>query len=700
MVTLVKNRVRERAGHRLHPIFHGVTSQIGNRVDKTLVLPADLRKEDLEEWLEMLSEPPRFSERLCPVSLQIGQTMLRGKSVPDVMVKAYRQFARIFTGISLYVHQTIRTTFGEPGMVPFMSLGVDPDLWERIINADYDDGETTHSTFMDLIRRGVISPCIMIPFGVLLPSLDSDFDVRMLSRLALFYHWHLLEAHHAYVERVHGEQRFCAALWLPEGGYSHRAIRIFHEEFVARALEAGKVEPHLILLLDNHQVAERDNDRLMKSWNMIRLDEKSGDYVSVLFRDRHFSEWVSFANPSVKKLLDRTIAKVDADLSARNVDYCWSHFEELESLFLTPKATMNFEQKLTKLTELGYLPISPCAFVRRKLEGKYGASAEEPRRVTPIEGSGWAGWLGDEVDGAHLGRWMGLQMSEDEKPCVEPPRRVKRLTPAGEVEERAPQCWKVALHQVLSRVTDLVRGNPETFEGGMLGVLKSLIRSKNPKIIQRNIEAFIEHWALCHWSEHFIQHDLSEAEINIPDLIDGHLLAGCRQKLTDAEMMQAAVAVQAYFFSLDARRSSAFAWESLDNRGVYQAVLMASLALINMIYVHRWRGETKKEEACHDLLRDGLINFHNLCKKFDLDAQGVKESEWKQALRSAIPESKDNVVRRAALRAAARHLRPLGHRCSQQDMHLTSSVGHLWSAEVTPGNFRWDNPNYCGVPED
>ena len=68
--------------------------------------------------------------------------------------------------------------------------------------------------------------------------------------------------------------------------------------------------------------------------------------------------------------------------------------------------------------------------------------------------------------------------------------------------------------------------------------------------------------------------------------------------------------------------------------------------------------------------------------------------------KSAIPESKDNVVRRAALRCAARHLRPLGYRYSASDAHLTTSVGHLWSAEVVPGHLRWDNPNYCGVPED
>ncbi|NUP90566.1 MAG: hypothetical protein HUU25_12235 [Candidatus Sumerlaeia bacterium] len=686
-------------GHRLHPVFHAIGSLPCNRVDKTLVLPADPGKEDLEEWLECLSEPPRFSERLCPVSAQLGSTTLRGKSLADLIVKGHRHFARMFTGISLYVHQTVRSNFGEPGMVPFMSLSFDPDLWERLINADYDEGETTHATFMELIRRGVVSPCITIPFGVLLPTLESDFDVRMLCRIALFHSWHLLEAHHEHIERVHGESRFVAALWLPEGGFSRRVVRIFHEEFTARAAAEGKTEPHLVLLLDNHQVVSRDNDRLMKSWNMMRLDENSGEYISILFRDRGFSEWVSYSSPSVKKLLDRTIAKVDAELNSRGVDYCWSHFEELETLFLSSKAAMNFEQKLTKLTELGYLPVSPDAFVRRKLEGKYGLAEDEPRRVDPCDGTAWAGWVG-ENGSAHLGRWLGMRDREGEGYHVEPSRRVKRPTPEGEVEERQPQCWKVALHSVLEHVTRQVRGNAETLEGGVLGVLRSLVKTKNARQARQNIEAFLEHWALCHWSEHFIQHTRSEAEINIPDLIKEHLLAGCRGTLSEEEMLQAAVAAQAYYFALDARRASAFSWESLDSRGPYQASLMASLALINMIYVHRWRGDRRQEEACHEMLREELINFQQAHGKLGLDRIGVRESDWKHAMRSAIPESKDNVVRRAALRCAARHLRPLGHRCSANDVHLTPSVGHLWTAEVLPGNFRWDNPRYCGVPED
>lgn len=700
MATLLRQDVEQRLGHRLHPVFHAFTQQFGNRVDKVHLLPADLKEVDLEEILELMSEPPQFSERLCPVSLQVGQTTLRGKSLPDLMVKGYRHFSRIFTGISLYVLQTVRNNFGEPGMVPFMSMGIDPDFCERLINADYDDGETTHSAFMDLIEKGVLSPAVTIPFGVMLPTLESEFDVRMLIRMALFYHWHLLEMHSEYHAKIHGENRFVISAWLPEGGFSKRVLQILHEEFIHRAMEAGHSEPHLVLLLDNHQVPDRDNDRLMKSWNMVRLDESSGEYISVLFRDRGFSEWVSYSNPSVKKLLDRTIAKVDAELNSEEVDYCWSHFEEVETLLLSPKASLNFEQKVTKLAELGYLPSSPDSFVRRKLLGKYGRAEGEPREVSVEELSAWIGWNRDN-ESADLGRWLGVRETEENGPVVESVRKVKR--PGGEegpIEERMPQCWKVALQEVLRQVLNTVRGNPESGKDGMLGVLRSLIKSKNPKIVQRNISAFIEKWALCHWSEHFIQHEMSEAEINISDLVNDHLLDGCRGKLSEEEMLQAAVSVQAYHFALEAHRANAFSWETMDNRAVYHAVLMASQALVNMIYVHHWRGEAGKEKACHEVLREYLMNFDQMFKRLDLEKIGVKEADWKRAIKSAIPESKDNVVRRAAMRCAARHLRPLGYRHSASDIRLTTSVGHMWTPEVMPGHFRWENPDYCGVPED
>jgi hypothetical protein len=404
----------------------------------------------------------------------------------------------------------------------------------------------------------------------------------------------------------------------------------------------------------------------------------------------------------VKKLLDRTIAKVDAELNAQGVDYCWSHFEELETLFISPKAVMNFEQKLTKLTELGYLPTSPDAFVRRKMAGKWGQAGDEPRRVMPAEGSAWGTWIGETGDEPHMGRWLGTRQTEEGETLVEPVRKIVRpgAEEGQEIVEKHPQCWKLGFQEVLTELATHVRGNPDTFEGGVIGILRDLIPGKSDKIIRRNIEHFLESWALCHWSEHFIQHEMSEAEINVPDLVDERLLSGCRGKLTEKQRVHAAVAAQTYFFSLESRRSSGFAWECIDNRGTYQAALMASMAMINLIYLHRWRKKKKLEKESHDLFRDTLINFDNQFKRLRMAEFGIRETDWKRAVASHIPESKENAVTRAAKRAAARHLRGLGYRYPAADAQLTTGVGHLYQPEIAHGNYRWDNAEFCGVPED
>ena len=58
-------------------------------------------------------------------------------------------------------------------------------------------------------------------------------------------------------------------------------------------------------------------------------------------------------------------------------------------------------------------------------------------------------------------------------------------------------------------------------------------------------------------------------------------------------------------------------------------------------------------------------------------------------------------MRRAALRVAARHLRPLGYakEFSRGDANITTNVGHVWSQETGRENFAYENQLFCGVSE-
>jgi hypothetical protein len=80
---------------------------------------------------------------------------------------------------------------------------------------------------------------------------------------------------------------------------------------------------------------------------------------------------------------------------------------------------------------------------------------------------------------------------------------------------------------------------------------------------------------------------------------------------------------------------------------------------------------------------------------------GVSREAWKDTLRSHVTESKDNVVKRAASRVAATHLRPIGYSrdFSRDDELTTVSVGHLWSTEICNPNLKYENRYFCGVSE-
>ena len=341
--------------NQLHPIYHSYSFQPGSRIDVEQILPADLEDADLEELLEQLSEPPKFIERISPVSTVVNTDIVRGRNWSEMMIRCYRLYLRILTSISYFIRQALVEKFGERAMVPFMSLEVSPEVLHRIVELDYEQGENTYAGLMDLFRAGVLSPVATVPFHGLQPLLDNDFDRRLMIRTGLLFYWDILEDYHEFLRDQHGDALFMVPFALPEFAYSHDIAQMLHEEVVAIAKARGIKSVHVLLLLDNVQAMDCDLDVLMKSWNQIELP--GGVRMSVVFRDRAFSDWVTYSNPSVKKLIDRTIAKVDSELNRLGVDYGWSHFEEIESVTFSSKSAMNFEQKIVKLAQLSYLSL-------------------------------------------------------------------------------------------------------------------------------------------------------------------------------------------------------------------------------------------------------------------------------------------------------------------------------------------------------
>jgi hypothetical protein len=682
----------------LHPVYHSFSYHVGSRVDLKQALPTDLKDADLDELIEGLAAPQRFQERIAPMSLQIGNETIRGKNYTDAVIHGYRLFLDMLSNITAYVRQTMADRFREKGMVPFVSLAVEPDVFYRIIETDYDMAENTYGKMVELLTTGVIAPCVTLPFHVIAPLLPTEFDVRLCVRIAFAFYWNILKEYHRYIRKAHGESPFVVGFWLPEGGYSKRVGEIVFEEF-ARKCSADKIsDAHLVLPIDNQQSLEGGNDIMMKSWNVLQIAGKK-KVISVLFKDRHFSDWVSRANPSVKKLLDRTIAKVDADLNNQEIDYCWAHFETFESLASSPKSLANFEQKIIKLTELGYLTASPDVFVRRKLVGKFNRARHEPQVITLKDNSSAYDW---HVENVSLGRWEGTLDSNSRHKLVDENHSFTRVVERGTRREKGSQSWKIAFNRALQTCASAVKGTPDKFSDGMLGVLASLVPARDKKVVARNVEEFLVHYSQNYWAEHFLQQGYSEADLQLGDVVKTCLCKGCKGKLTEEKTFVAGVAARAYYFALDSARSFATNYENLDQRAAYQNVAMCVLAMVDAIYVCHWRKQIEEAKRLVALLKRELVGFESAYTRYKLAAYGVTEAEWGDAIKSQVRESPMNVVERAARRVAARHLRPLGYRrdFSAEDERITTNTGHIWSEEVSNPNFQWENPLFCGLKEE
>ncbi len=697
----------EKSTNRLHPIQVEFSYPIGSRVDMEYRLPPDLEDADLEELLDDYSSPREFEERLAAVSAQFNHDTISGKSPRELDIKFIRILARRLETVAEVLVQANAENFGEPGPVSFMGLGLDPETINRIIELDYETADNVYSRIAKLWDKGHVTPVVTTPFHSLLPLYQHDFEIRLLCRIAFEFYWPVLKKYNRAVMRTHGEKMFVAVFWLPEGAYSAKVLQILHEEFT-KLCEAEDVGPsHLVLLLDAEQSRERETDMLMKRWNTLRPAPTTRDIVSIIYRERLFSDWVIQGHPSTKKQLDRTIAKVDAVLRDRGIDHLWSHFEPLSTLLATPKSCVNFEQKLIKLTELGYQPCGPDVFVRRKLLKLYGMEENEPRRTTLRDMTCWSAY--PDTPGS-LVRFRGIEETGGFTPRRElgAERPYARRMPDGTTRKsRGNPCWKPALQAALRNVHRAVVGEPKTFMGGMLGLMRQIVPIRRVPLMMRNVEEFLVRYARIHWKEHFIHHVYSEADIRVDEFAVETLLANLpedaeRDSLTEEELVTAGVAAEAIYLAHHGLSSIPFHAEHMDQRSTWQAVTMMTLAVTHAIHALKWNGMKEEADRIFGIFKEELLDFGNAYERHGIADLGVEEKMWRFTIKSQVEDSDLNVVERAARRVGSTHLRNIGYRkeFDRNDEHISTSVGHFWSSEINHANLQWENEVFCGMVEE
>ena len=281
-------------------------------------------------------------------------------------------------------------------------------------------------------------------------------------------------------------------------------------------------------------------------------------------------------------------------------------------------------------------------------------------------------------------------------------RPYERTLEEGKAAEPGNQAWKIAWAKVREKCYHAIVGDLETLKGGMAEVLAGLSKQKEAAKQAKCVQDFLAHYTYVYWREHFIQHDMAEADINILELTTVYLRAGVKAQPSETDAAIAGAAAQAIYFALDSARSIGHGCENMDQRAFYQNVVMLTLAFCNAIYLYHWMGDKKAANKLLSLLKQELIDFEGAFDRYNLGDYGVSKTAWKRVLKSEVADSKDNVVKRAAVRIAARHLRPLGYTkdFTRQDANVTTNVGHMWSTESERENFRYENPLFCGVSEE
>ncbi|MEQ8819238.1 MAG: hypothetical protein RLY93_03270 [Sumerlaeia bacterium] len=699
----------DKHSNRLHPVQVEYSYPLGSWTDMEEPLPGDLLETDPEALLDRFSSPVQYIERIAPVSAQLDGDKLSGKNPTELQVKFIRRLAKRLDTVAQVLERANIENFGEKGPVAFMGLCLDPDTITRIIELDYETADNVYSRIAALWDKGHISPVITTPFHTMLPLYQNDFDVRLLVRIGLEFYWPMLKKYNATVRSKLGEEKFTATVALPEGAFSSKVLQIFHEVFLKRCEEEGIAEPHLIFLLDCEQSRERETDLLMKRWNTLRPSPLTRDIVTIIYRERLFSDWVVTGHPSTKKQLDRTIAKVDAVLRDQGVDHLWSHWERLMTLLSTFKTCTNFEQKLIKLAELGYQPCGPDVFARRKILKKLGmAEDDDPRRTSLRELTCWNSY--EDAPGSMV-RFTGVEDHGNQfntKLVLGKDRPYDRVAPDGTVKKmRGNPCWKHALLRALQTVHRAIVGEPKTLMGGMLGLLRDTVPIRRVPLLRQNIEDFLVVHARIHWKEHFIHHIYSEADIRVEEFAREYLLQNLpedaeRDTLDDEEIAICAAAAEAIYHAHMGLSSTAFAFENMDQRATYQNVSMMTLAVVHAVYAFHWAERPEDAKALLDVFERELLNFSEAFTRHGIDKLGVPEKLWRATIKSHVADSDLNVVERAARRVAAIHLRPLGYRkeFDRKDEYISSNVGHIWTYEIQHSNLEWENETFCGLQEE
>ena len=693
-----------------HPLFHLFLTLPGTAVDlHDSNLPAVLEEDhETDTAIDALSAPPKFHERMTQISTMIGKTLVRGNNYTDLMMRCmhviFERMDKVHSFASTLPHS--KPSRVNNAIAPSFSFAFAPEEMQRLIEQDYETGDLTFSYYLKLVGNGVIAPFVTFPFHSLLPTIE-DYDKRVIIRAGFNIYWPILTLHNNTIAKACGDKLFILPVQLPQLGYDIATLRIICQEAQLKANKEKTENVQLLLLLDYSQLHSTDLDQQMRSIGRIDLSELGigNGNVWTIHTDIKFSSWTNRNMNMVKKVVDRTIAKVDVEWESKKLDYTWLHTDPLDEVLQTERGLDALEERFVKLHQLGHTPCAPDFYLRAKLSGQWKRLPGEPHSVKVKNRSACDEW---NIERASFGRWLGLYNTETQFAFVDASRPYTRLIPKNiPVQEPGSQAWKIAWNLVLNRFVQHLRGNIATMQGGMLGALAQIVGEQHPIVtVKKNVQAFLAQYSMAYYRDIFVQQQWSEQECSLHVLCDELTQGLQREPLTGEEMAMAGMAAQGYYFLQHARRTQGLHWENPDQSAMFETVIFLMAAIRNTCYLYQWREEPELKKELFDMVRRELFEFHKVYTRYNLNHYGITPAEWEQVMKSQVDDLPDNIFTRTARFAAANMLVKLGFQVTEndppviKDRWVGSACGHIWNSDCVQTNLKWDNKYFCGVTEE
>ncbi|AEH24762.1 polysaccharide deacetylase family protein [Pyrococcus yayanosii] len=486
-----------------------------------------------------------------------------------------------------------------------------------------------------------VEPTPTVPFHPIMPHL-SVFEQEILAKVAFDFYKPLIAT------------RDVVGFWLPENVITRETARIVTEA----------TDKKVVFLLDERQFVGLNIPPAKFSCNTYRCD---GKIAFVFGRDHYLSDAFAFNILDVEGLV-RAVAegKVDVFKEKNGIEYLAFLSSDLESLVANPQQLDRFFGWIDGLREKGIEAVNAAEFVRRKLSGVYKClegECSESFHVNIKDYSSWSDYYDLSVDGRTSDmRWTGVRREDGVV--------IHRLYKGRKIS----QLWKYAFTKLFRELNRSIR----------FGVIDLLRKTSEADV--EAVKEFLVRYARIFFREHY---EYFEMETSVDYVME---------PLGEADPSLALKLGRIYYIMLLANHSCPRFWEPIDTRVTFGNVAAITKALIELMNLYMGENEERANYLLLEYMK--LLAFPQLYYDYDLfrmrglEGWETSEEAWFDSLKSEVPNSRYNVVTRAALYVGKRDL-PGDLKSIIESLYdldeAVADTGHI------PGEMHgyWENPEWC-----